>query len=160
LKSAQLTIFQKFAEVIGMYYVVDKNRGVAIIKNDSVVTRHIRFSGRLLAGLRVIFWGNIEAEEVYLGKGCVVMGDIICGKAVIGACTKFNRITARDFVLIQSKCIGREVIAKNVHIANGSKIDAVKAEESIIIDGDSKLGKLDAKKILAVSTKPRGMAQA
>ncbi|WP_457548978.1 hypothetical protein [Archaeoglobus sp.] len=130
-------------------YLVDKSKGVALIKNDSVVTRHLRFSGRILAGLRVIFWGNVEAEEVYLGKGCVVMGDILCDKAVIGACTRFNRIIARDFALIQSKCMGRFVKAKNVRIAEGCVIGEVEADENIIIDGNSKIGKLNARKILA-----------
>jgi cytoskeletal protein CcmA (bactofilin family) len=132
-------------------YLVDKRKGVALIKNDSVVTRHLRFSGRILAGLRVIFWGNIEAEEVYLGKGCVVMGDILCDKVVIGACTRFNRIIASDFALIQSKCMGRYVKAKNVQIAEGCAIGEVEADENIVIDGNSKIGKLNAKKILAFS---------
>ncbi|WP_456327219.1 hypothetical protein [Archaeoglobus sp.] len=132
-------------------YLVDKSKGVALIKNDSVVTRHLRFSGRILAGLRVIFWGNIEAEEVYLGKGCVVMGDIICDKAVIGACTRFNRIIANDFSLIQSKCMGRYVKAKNVQIAEGCIIGEVEADGDIIIDGNSKIGKLNARRILAFS---------
>lgn len=131
-------------------YVVDKERGVAIIKNESIVTRHLRFSGRILAGLRVIFWGNVEAEEVCVGKGCVIMGDVICDRAVIGASTRFNKILANDFVLIQSNCIGRYVRAKNVQIAEGCVIGEVEADESIMIDGNSKIGKLNAKKILAL----------
>jgi cytoskeletal protein CcmA (bactofilin family) len=132
-------------------YVVDKEKGIAIVKNDSVVTRHLRFSGRILAGLRVIFWGNIEASEVYLGKGCIVMGDILCDKAVIGACTKFNRVIANEYALIQSKCFGRYVKAKNVQIAEGCVIGEVEADENIIIDGNSRLGRLNARKILAFS---------
>ncbi len=131
-------------------YVVDKRKGIAIIKNDSIVTRHLRFGGKILAGLRVIFWGNIEAEEVCVGKGCIIMGDVICDRAVIGACTRFNKIFANDFALIQSSCMGRYVRARNVQIAEGCLIGEVEADESIMIDGNSKLGKLNAKKILAL----------
>ncbi len=141
-------------------YVVDKEKGVAIVKNDSVVTRHLRFSGKILAGLRVIFWGNIEAGEVYLGKGCVVMGDITCDKAVIGACTKFNRVIANEYALIQSKCFGKYVKAKNVQIAEGCVIGEVEADENIIIDGNSKLGRLNARKILALGNTERSGCEA
>ena len=132
-------------------YLVDKGKGIAIVKNDSVVTRHLRFSGRILAGRRVVFWGNVEAEEVCVCKGCVIMGDVICDRAVIGASTRFKRIIANDFALIQSKCIGKYVKAKKVRIAEGCVIGEVDAEESILIDGNSKLGRLNAKRILAVS---------
>ncbi len=132
-------------------YVVDKNRGIALIKNDSVVTRHLRFSGRILAGLRVIFWGNVEASEVYLGKGCTVMGDVICDKAVIGANTKFNRIIARDFAFIQARCLGKAVKAKNVQIAEGCVIGSVDAEDTVFIDGNSKIGRLKGRRILALN---------
>lgn len=142
-------------------YVVDRERKVALIKNDSVVTRHLRFNGKVLAGLRVIFWGNVEGKEVCLGKGCVVMGDVICERAVIGAFTKFNRIIAEDSVLIQSKCLGRYVKAKNVRIAEKCLILEVEAEEGIFIDGNSKIRRLNAKKILAFgdSERMRGKAE-
>ncbi|RLI84637.1 MAG: hypothetical protein DRP01_07790 [Archaeoglobales archaeon] len=131
-------------------FMVDRERSVAIVRNGGVVTRHLRFDGKILAGLRVIFWGNIEAKDVYLGKGCVVMGRITCDRAVIGACTRFNEIFA-DEVLIQGRCLGRYVKARNVHIAEGCVIGEVEADEKIVIDGNSKLGKLNAKKILASS---------
>ena len=131
-------------------FAIDRRKKILIVKNGSVVTRHLRFEGKVLAGLNTIFWGNVEAEEVCLSKGCKVRGVIVCKKAVIGAYTVFNRIEAEDFVLIQSGCVGKEVIAKNVKIVNGSRIDFVKADEGITIDGDSKLGKLDARRILAV----------
>ncbi len=136
-------------------FIVDKGKGVTIVKNGSVVTRHLRFDGRVIAGLNVIFWGNIEAKEVYTSKGCVVMGDIVCDKAIIGACTRFNRIVAED-VLIQSRCVGGFVKAKRVKIADGCVIKEVEADEEILIDGNSKLGKLNAKRILARDFKGSG----
>jgi len=134
-------------------YRVDRSKRLLVIKKDSVVVRHIRFDGKIIAGMFTNFWGNIEAEEVYLGKGCVVSGDIICKKAIIGAYTRFKSIIAEGEVFIQCKCIGEEVRAKNVRIGRGSVICSVDAEGYIIVDGASKLGRLNARKIIATESK-------
>ncbi len=130
-------------------FKVDRKRRVLVIRKDGVVVRHLRFEGKVVAGMFTNFWGNVEAEEVYLGKGCVVGGDIICRKAVIGAYTRFKRIIAEGDVFIQDKCVGHSVKAKNVRILSGSVIGVVEAEESIIVDGASKLGRLNARRIIA-----------
>jgi len=134
-------------------FKVDRARGVLLIKKDSVVVRHLRFDGRVVAGMFTNFWGNIEADEVYLAKGCVVGGDIICRRAVIGAYTRFRRIFADEDVFIQDKCVGQSVKAKNVRISSGSVIGVVEADESIVVDGASKLGKLNARRIVATEGK-------
>ncbi len=129
-------------------FKVDRNRRVLLIRRDGVVTKHLKFDGRIIAGMFTNFWGNIEADEVYLAKGCVVEGDIICRRAVIGAYTKFKSIIAREDVLIQDFCVGRFVKAKNVRISSGSVIGVVEAEDVIEVNGNSKLGKLNAKRIV------------
>ncbi|HIP62865.1 MAG TPA: hypothetical protein EYH04_01910, partial [Archaeoglobus profundus] len=68
-------------------YKIDKTKKILIVKKNSVVTKHIRFDGKILAGMSSSFWGNIEAKDVYLAKGCLVRGDIICNRAIIGAYT-------------------------------------------------------------------------
>ena len=134
-------------------FKIDKERNVLIIKKDSVVVRHLRFDGKIVAGMFTNFWGNVEAEEVYLGKGCVVSGDITCKKAVIGAYTRFNRIVAEDVVFIQNHCVGKSVKARGVRIASGSVIGTVEADDYIVVDGASKLGKLNARRIVAMEGK-------
>ena len=134
-------------------FKVDRERRILLIRKDGVVVRHLRFDGRVVAGMFTNFWGNIEADEVYLAKGCVVSGDIICRRAVIGAYTRFNRIFAEEDVFIQDKCVGHSVKAKNIRIASGSIIGVVEAEESIVVDGASKLGKLNARRIVAMEGK-------
>ena len=134
-------------------YKIDKTKKILIIKKNSVVTKHIRFDGKILAGMSSSFWGNIEAKDVYLAKGCLVRGDIICNRAIIGAYTIFKRIVANDIVLVQSRCIGHEIKAKNIKITRGAVINIVQAEDSIIIDGISKLKKVNARKIIATESK-------
>ncbi|HIP25322.1 MAG TPA: hypothetical protein EYG81_02490 [Archaeoglobus profundus] len=134
-------------------YKVDKAKKILIIKRNSVVTKHIRFDGKIVAGMFSSFWGNIEAEDVYLAKGCLVRGDIICNRAVIGAYTVFKRIVADDGVLVQNKCIGHEIKAKNVKITRGAVINIVQAEDVIIVDSISKLRRVNARKIIAIESK-------
>ncbi|HIP58619.1 MAG TPA: hypothetical protein EYH00_04890 [Archaeoglobus profundus] len=134
-------------------YKVDKAKKILIVKRNSVVTKHIRFDGKIVAGMFSSFWGNIEAEDVYLAKGCLVRGDIICNRAVIGAYTVFKRIVADDGVLVQNKCIGHEIKAKNVKITRGAVINIVQAEDVIIVDSISKLRRVNARKIIAIESK-------
>ena len=134
-------------------FKIDRSKNVLIVRRDAVVVRHLRFNGRVVAGMFTNFWGNIEADEVYLAKGCTVSGDIICRRAVIGAYTRFKSIKADEDVFIQDKCVGYFVKAKNVRIASGSVIGVVEADESIVVDGASKLGKLNARRIIATESK-------
>jgi len=64
-------------------FMVDRGKRLLIVKRDSVVVRHIRFEGKVVAGMYTNFWGNIEAEDVCLAKGCTVSGDIICRNAIL-----------------------------------------------------------------------------
>ncbi len=134
-------------------FKIDRSKNILLIKKDGVVVRHLRFDGRVVAGMFTNFWGNIEANEVYLAKGCVVSGNIICRRAVIGAYTRFKSIIAQEDVFIQDRCVGYSVKAKNVRIASGSVIGVVEADESIIVDGASKLGRLNARRIVATEGK-------
>jgi len=131
-------------------YLIDKSKNVLIIKKDSVVDKHIKFDGKVIAGMYTNFWGNIEAEEVYLGKNCYIGGTIICRKAVIGAYSKFTHIVADGDVIILDRCVGESIKAKgNIKIRKGSMIKTVESESFIIIDGASKLEKVSAKKVIA-----------
>ena len=134
-------------------YKIDKTKKILIVKKNSVVTKHIRFDGKILAGMSSSFWGNIEAKDVYLAKGCLVRGDIICNRAIIGAYTIFKRIIANDVVLVQNRCIGHEIKAKNIKITRGAIIDVVQADNIIIVDGISKLKRINARKIIVIDSK-------
>jgi predicted acyltransferase (DUF342 family) len=131
-------------------YLIDRSKKVLIVKKESVVEKHIKFDGKVIAGMYSSFWGNIEAEEVYLGKGCYVGGDIICKKAVIGPYSKFSSVLAKDDVIILNGCRGGFVKARgDVEIKEGSTINTVEAGCYLTINGDSKLGKISARKVLA-----------
>lgn len=131
-------------------YLIDRTRRVLVVKKDSIVDRHIKFDGKVIAGMYSNFWGNIEAEEVYLGKGCYVGGTIICKKAVIGPYSRFSQILADEDVIILDRCVGDYIQARgNIKIREGSSIKTVESEGYIIIDGASKLEKVSAKKVIA-----------
>lgn len=129
-------------------FVIDKKNNTLIVKKDSIVDKHIKFDGKVIAGMYTNFWGNIEADEVYLGKNCFIGGMIKCKKVVVGAYTEFNSIYAEEVVVLD-KCKGNIIKGNNVRIREGSIIGAVEAENFLIIEGNSKLTKLSAKKIIA-----------
>ncbi|RLI80478.1 hypothetical protein DRP05_00465 [Archaeoglobales archaeon] len=129
-------------------FIVDKKNNTLIVKKDSIVDKHIRFNGKIVAGMYTNFWGNVEADEVYLGKNCFVGGSIKCKKVVVGAYTKFNSIDAEEVVVL-GRCKGSYIKGHNVRIREGSVIGAVEAENFLIIEGSSKLKKMSAKKIIA-----------
>lgn len=129
-------------------FVIDKRTNTLIVKKDSIVDKHIRFDGKIIAGMYTNFWGDIEADEVYLGKNCFVGGEIRCKKIIVGAYTEFNSIHAENVVVLD-KCKGNTIKGSNIRIREGSVIGEVDAENFLIIEGSSKLTKLSAKKIVA-----------
>ncbi|RLI73258.1 hypothetical protein DRO97_07830 [Archaeoglobales archaeon] len=129
-------------------FVVDKKNNTLVVKKDSIVDKHIKFDGKIIVGMYTNFWGNIEADEIYLGKNCFVGGKISCRKIVVGAYTKFNSIQA-DEVVVLDRCKGNSIKGNNIRIREGSIIESVEAENFLIIEGSSKLTKLSAKKIIA-----------
>ena len=124
--------------------------GTLIVSKDSIVDKHLRFDGKVIAGIMTIFWGNIEAKEVNLAGKNIVNGDILCEKAVIGAKTKFNRLIAQKDVIIFPKCKGIYVQADSVIIKEGCVLGKVKANR-IQIDGLAKIKELEGGKIIASS---------
>ncbi|RLI88850.1 MAG: hypothetical protein DRO98_02310 [Archaeoglobales archaeon] len=130
-------------------YMISPDRKKLIIKNDSIVDKHLRFDGEVIAGMYTSFWGNIEADEVYLGKGCTVNGTIRCKKAVIGAYTRFNEVIATGDVIIMDGCVGNVIKASgDVKIGN-AVVSVVETDGFVMIDGAAKLGRLVARKVVA-----------
>lgn len=131
-------------------YVVDKSKNLLVVRKDSVVDRHLKFDGKIIAGMFSCFWGNLEAKEISLGKGCYVKGNINCEKVVVGSNSHFNTIQSSGDVLIQNKCKGRSIRSQSdVKIQEGSAINSVEAEGNLVIDGDSKIDSVSAKKVVA-----------
>lgn len=129
-------------------YRLSRDKKTLIVSKDSIVDKHLRFNGKILAGIMATFWGNIEAEEVNLAGRNFVGGDIICERAIIGPRSKFNRLIAEDDVIIFPKCKGGYVEANSVVIREGCVIDKIKANK-IVIDGFAKIKELDGGKIIA-----------
>ncbi len=129
-------------------YRLSKDRRTLIVSKDSIVDKHLRFEGKILAGILATFWGNLEAKEVNLAGKNYVGGDIICEKAIIGPKSRFNRLIAEGNVIIFPKCRGNYVEADSVIIREGCVIGKVKANR-IVIDGFAKIRELDGGKIIA-----------
>jgi cytoskeletal protein CcmA (bactofilin family) len=130
-------------------FLVDRSRGVLVVKKGAIVTKNIKFNGKVVTGMYCSFFGDIEAEEVYLAKGCAVGGTVRCEKAVIGAESEFNSIIA-DYVLILKGCKGRKVYSEgDVRILGGCEIGEIYAGRNLLIEGNSKIEKMEARKILA-----------
>ncbi|WP_456478355.1 hypothetical protein [Geoglobus ahangari] len=129
-------------------YRLSRDRKTLIVAKDSIVDKHLRFEGSILAGIMATFWGNVEAKEVRLAGRNFVGGDIICERAIVGPKTEFGRIVASGNVVIFPKCKGRCVQADSVIIKEGCVIGAVRANR-IIIDGLAKIGQLEGGKIIA-----------
>ncbi len=129
---------------------VDKERGILVVRKGSVVTKNLKFDGRVIAGMNCSFLGSIEAEEIRLSRGCVVAGYMKCRRAVIGARSEFNVIQAEDVIVLRG-CKGGSIFASGeVRVASKCSLDEVRAGR-ILIEGDSRIGKMDARKIIAVS---------
>lgn len=129
-------------------YRLSSDRKTLIVAKDSIVDKHLRFDGTVLAGIMSTFWGNIEAREVKLSGRNFVGGSIICDRAIIGPKTEFKSIHASGNVMIFPKCRGKLVQADSVIIKEGCVIGSVKANR-IIIDGLAKIGQIEGGKIIA-----------
>jgi len=129
-------------------YRISSDGKTLIVAKDSIVDKHLRYEGNILAGIMSSFWGNIEAEEVKLAGRNVVGGDIICERAIIGPKSEFNRLIAKGNVLVFPKCRGRYIEADSAIIREGCVIGFVKANR-IVIDGLAKIGRLEGGKIIA-----------
>jgi len=129
--------------------VLSPDGKMLIIKGESIIDRHLRFNGKIVAGMYVNFWGDIEGDEVYLGKGCTVNGTIKCRKAVIGAYTRFNSIIASDTVFVMDGCIGNSIKASGDVRMGNARVNIVETGGDVEIDGSAKLGKLVARKVVA-----------
>lgn len=127
---------------------VDRKSGILRVKSGSVITNNIRFDGIVVAGIDCSFLGSIEAKEVRLGKGCTVAGLINAEEVTVGAYVEFNEIIAEN-VVVMVGCRGKRILARDVRISRGCKIDEVKAEKNLLIEGNSKIGKMEARKITA-----------
>jgi predicted acyltransferase (DUF342 family) len=130
-------------------YLIDRSKNLLVVKRGSIIDKHIKFNGKIVAGMYSSFWGNLEAEEIYLGKGCYIRGKIEGERIVVGAYSEFSSIYSEGDVLILDGCKGNAVRAEgDVRIREGSVINVVEAKH-VIIDGDSKIGKVRARKIFA-----------
>jgi|Deesub1362A_J573_1020465.scaffolds.fasta_scaffold00360_24 cytoskeletal protein CcmA (bactofilin family) len=128
---------------------VDSAKKLLIVRKNSVIDRTINFEGKIIGGINVSFWGDISCDELYVGKASFIKGVIKCRKAVIGAATQFNQIIAKEEVLILNRCIGNFIRCdKNVLIRKGVVVGNLEAE-SVLIDGISRIGRINAKKIIA-----------
>ncbi len=130
-------------------YVVDKASRILYVKKDSIVDKHLRFEGRVRAGLFVSFWGDVEAEEVVLSPGCFVRGEIRCKNAVIGPKCRFSKVTAENKVVVFPKSVGNFVEAKEVLLKEGCFVGKVKAD-LIIVDGKAVVKELEGGRIIAL----------
>ncbi|WP_290901376.1 hypothetical protein [Ferroglobus sp.] len=130
-------------------YVVDKASRILYVKKDSIVDKHLRFEGRVRAGLFVSFWGDVEAEEVVLSPGCFVRGEIRCKNAVIGPKCRFSKVMAENKVVVFPKSVGNFVEAKEVLLKEGCFVGKVKAD-LIIVDGKAVVKELEGGRIIAL----------
>ncbi len=128
---------------------VDRNNMILSVRPGSVITKNIKFEGSVVAGIDCVFLGGIEAKEVNLGKGCVVGGVIRAEEVTVGAYSEFNEIQAEDVVLL-SGCKGKKIVAKSdVRVAKNCEIEEITAGNRLLIEGNSKIGKMEARKIIA-----------
>jgi|Deesub1362A_J573_1020465.scaffolds.fasta_scaffold00341_29 predicted acyltransferase (DUF342 family) len=127
--------------------IFDRNRNVLLIRKNSVIDKRISFKGKVIVGIDACLWGDVECEEILVGKASYIKGKVICRKAIVGAKTEFNSIVGEE-ISIQNGCKGRYVRGKTVVIRKNVEIESLEAETAYI-DGISKLGKIDVKKVVA-----------
>ncbi len=128
---------------------VDRKNNVLVVKPWSVVTKNIKFDGTVTAGINCSFLGSIEAKTVVLAKGCVVGRRIVAEEVVLGAYSQFDEIKAWSVFLMRG-CRGKKVAAKgDVKVARNCIVDEILAGNRLLIEGNSKIGKMEARKIVA-----------
>ena len=130
-------------------YVFDRGSNVLYVKKDSIVDKHLKFDGKVKAGLYVSFWGNVEAEEVILSPGCYVRGEIKCSNAVVGPKCRFSKISAENRVIVFPKSVGAFIKAREVLLKEGCVIGKVVAD-LIIVDGRAVVRELEGGRIIAL----------
>lgn len=128
-------------------YRISRDGKTLIVSKNSIVDKHIRFEGNVLAGIMSSFWGDIEAKDVKLSGRNYVGGVVRCERALVGPKTEFNEIIAEGNVVIFPKCKGKAVFGDSVLIKEGCVIGYVKANR-IIIEGFAKIGRLEGGKII------------
>ncbi len=120
-----------------------------VVKPWSVITKNIRFDGTVVAGINCSFLGSIEAREVVLARGCVVGGKVVAEEVVLGAATQFDEIRAWKVSLMR-KCRGRKIVAEgDVKVAKNCIVGEIFAGNRLLIEGNSKIGRMEARKIVA-----------
>lgn len=128
---------------------IDRKNMVLSVKSGSVITKNLKFDGTVVAGIDCSFLGNIVAKEVNLGRGCVIGGVIRAEEVTVGAYSSFNEIEAEDVVVLVG-CRGNRITAKgDVRIAKDCEIGEIKAGNRLLIEGNSKIEKMEARKIIA-----------
>ncbi len=127
--------------------IFDSSRKVILIKKNSVIDKKISFEGKVIVGLDACLWGDVECDEILIGKASYIKGEVRCRKAIVGARTEFNSIIGEE-ISIQNGCKGRYVKGKRVIIRKNVKIESLEAEIAYL-DGISKLGRIDVKKVIA-----------
>lgn len=128
---------------------IDRMNKVLSVRAGSVITKNLRFDGLIVAGINCSFLGSIEAKEVNMAKGCIVAGKIKAREVTLGAYTHFNTIEAEDVVLLTG-CRGRRIAAmSDVKVSKNCVIGEIVAGNRLLIEGNSKIGKMEARKIIA-----------
>ncbi len=127
--------------------IFDRNRKVILIRKNSVIDKKISFKGKVIVGIDACLWGDIDCDEILIGKASYIKGEVRCRKAVVGARTEFNSIVGEE-ISIQNGCRGRYVRGKKVIVRKNVEIESLEAEIAYI-DGISKLGRVDVKKVIA-----------
>jgi predicted acyltransferase (DUF342 family) len=130
--------------------IVDKGRGVIIIRKRTVLDREISFRGKIIVGMDSCLWKRVECEEILVGKASFLKEEVRCRKAIIGANTEFNSIIG-DEITIQNGCRGRRVSGKKVIVRKNVRIEHLEADTAYI-DGISRLGSVNVKRVVALKS--------
>jgi len=130
--------------------VFDRGRGVILIRRNAVVDKKLSFDGKIIVGRDACLWGSVECDEILIGKASYLKGEVRCRKATVGAKTEFNSIIG-DEILIQNGCKGKWVKGRLVVIRRDVEIESLEAETAYI-DGISKLGRINVKKVVAAKS--------
>ena len=127
--------------------VFDRKRNLILIRKNAVIDKSIHFEGKVIVGMDACLWGNVECSEILIGKASYLKGAVKCKKATVGARTEFNSIVGEE-ILILNGCRGKHVKGNRVIIRKNVEIENLEAETAYI-DGISKLGRINVKKVVA-----------
>jgi predicted acyltransferase (DUF342 family) len=130
--------------------VIDRDRGVLIIRKRTVLDREISFRGKIIVGMDSCLWKKVECEEIVVGKASFLKDEVRCKRAIIGAKTEFNSIIGEE-ITIQNGCRGRKVSGKRVVVRRNVRIDHLEADTAYI-DGISRLRSVNVKRVVALKS--------